>query len=374
MIDGYLYVPAFRLKEGERMAVESADAAVRSRILPQLVVPPPSEPDPKRPKRSLTSDELIFEAARRLGDFWPRGSALFDWRYLLPSLEASESSSLLERLVHLALDRNDGFIPVLDLRTPIDRARALVGAVERRAVALRVDLEDSSSSDVGGNIGRVLDQLSLDPACVTLLCDFSDADLQHTEEFADFLAGYFEALSDKSFSRVVFQASSFPTVNPAKPGGTATPARYEWLAWQRARSISEGFAAGVLFGDFVADSSKFIFGKGRAPIAHLRYTRDVDWLIERGTDRSDIRSVAKRVSSDRGFSGAEFSVGDRFIYECATGSGRPGGASTWRMANTSHHITKQVRDIATKVGLELKFKRVEPAREQLALFKDSEIV
>jgi len=64
---------------------------------------------------------------------------------------------------------------------------------------------------------------------------------------------------------------------------------------------------------------------------------------------------------------AEFSEGDRFIYECADGRSS-GSPSIWRKINVVHHITRVVIDLAKERELEIPRKVARPRAEQASLF------
>lgn len=115
------------------------------------------------------------------------------------------------------------------------------------------------------------------------------------------------------------------------------------------------------------------FGKSNAPaIRHYRYTTPDHWFVVRGVETGDdtsvMRDVCRRVVRGGYFSGRSFSSADEFIYRCAEVGGGPGNSTTWREINTTHHITRVVRDMSAVKGLVLSDREMGPSFRQLALF------
>ena len=90
--------------------------------------------------------------------------------------------------------------------------------------------------------------------------------------------------------------------------------------------------------------------------ASLRYSGDEDWLVAKGEAFSGrggrggetVPPVAQMIASHAEFRGADFSAGDRWIAEVATGtSSETGDPSRWRWAGTNHHITLVTRALST---------------------------
>ena len=91
------------------------------------------------------------------------------------------------------------------------------------------------------------------------------------------------------------------------------------------------------------------------PPATIRYTIDDGWYIVKGENVRDkkygkckqYRGLSKKVIDSKYYYGPEFSWGDNFIRECASGRGKTGNLSTWRQVGTNHHIAKVTQDIAS---------------------------
>jgi hypothetical protein len=172
---------------------------------------------------------------------------------------------------------------------------------------------------------------------------------------------------------IVCQATSYPEVNPAPHGGETLIPRVEWKAWVAAVRFSKSTGGHMLFGDYAADCARMAFGKNSArAIRHYRYTTPDDWFIVRGAKTGDdttlMREVSRRIVHGGHFAGRGFSSADEFIYRCAELGGGPGNSTVWREINTTHHITRVVRDMGAVKGLVFSDREMAPAIKQLALF------
>jgi hypothetical protein len=146
--------------------------------------------------------------------------------------------------------------------------------------------------------------------------------------------------------------------NPAAPNTSIRVSRSEWKIWKSLLDRDPGIRDIATFGDFGADNAKFVFDGGGAPITHLRYAIEEEWIVARGgppTKIGDgtIRQVAKTILDSGAFAGADFSVGDEKIAAWALGKSPLGGATEWRKANMLHHWTRVLTDTAALRGVRL---------------------
>lgn len=167
---------------------------------------------------------------------------------------------------------------------------------------------------------------------------------------------------------IVFQGTSYPEVNPAERGGDILVPRNEWKAWSSAVRFGEGTGNHLLFGDYAADCARMLFGKSGAPaIRHYRYTTPTDWFVVRaaqeGRDMTLMREVCQRILNSGHFAGQSFSFADDYIYRTAQGVAGPGTATTWREINTTHHITRVVRDMGRVKDLSFADLKVAPIKQ-----------
>jgi hypothetical protein len=370
------YLPALRVKQGEYRALAELQSDVAEQILPHFIIPPPRERDPEK-GRVLTFDETVHEAGRRVGKYWPRRPCLLDPRFLFAEPYDSECVMWLPRLFKVATGTGSLPIPVASL-SDLEGARlAAFSAVmlqQSAGIALRITLRNLGDPGLPTRVQSVLLRAGAKPNECLLLLDFSGADLSEPQMVADYILTAYQQVNEIGlWGRFAVQTTSFPEKNPSEAGGYSLLPRNEWHAWKSAANHDDSIKQNMMFGDFGADSSKFIFASGgHGPIRHYRYSTPESWFVVRGTDEHPVKKTMQDVSlkivnSDH-FAGQEFSRGDAFIYDTAYGHAGPGNPSTWRKVNTVHHLTRVVCDLATLHGRKIQIGSSVPAAEQLSLF------
>ncbi|WP_186386088.1 beta family protein [Stappia sp. TSB10P1A] len=355
-----IYVPALRLKQGEYRGLQRLAPDVADKIIPHLVVPPPKERDPEK-HRFLTKDEIVYETGRRIADHWKMRDAFLDVRFLFSEFGEAECVEWLPRMFDVARKAHAQPIPVLRLADALGpRAAAFRLALATEAatnVAIRVE-SGEVDRELGGRLTAAVSALGVTPERCAVLADFSDADFSDALAVAGIAQAALEDLQGIGrWRHVVFQGTNYPEVNPAEPNGHMIIPRNEWLAWKEAIKLDGTSPEHLVFGDYGADSAKFEFKKasGGIPIRHYRYTTFDCWLVVRGSAEGQaeavMRDVCERILRSGKFAGRGFSSADDYIFKTAKGWDGPGNGSTWREINTTHHITRVVRDIGGIKGM-----------------------
>lgn len=374
-IDFQSYSPTLRLKQGEYEATRELRGDVRARILPHWVLPPPKEPDPER-RRALSNEEFIYDSASRLAFYWPIQPCLLDPRFLFHRFEGEDSKAWLHRLFAVAVDKGAMPIPVAALSDLNGYRLASFQAIAQPSAigfAIRITLKDLGDPSLRKRLHQALLSLVAKPHECILIIDMSGVDLSQVDAIVDYIGIMYQQVSEIGrWWRVIVQSTSFPNNNPAKPGAQSILPRNEFIAWKRAVSSDDELLNNVMFGDFAADSGKFVF-KGRAiPIPHYRYSLEDKWLVVRGGEGIStafaMRDVASRLLESGLFYGRSFSKGDQYIYETANGLMGPGSATTWRKINTIHHLTRSVTDVGEVRGYQIEEAEAEPLMTQSDLF------
>ncbi len=354
------YSPVLRPKGGERDALIYLDPTVRPHLLPYWVLCPPGEKDQEK-RRPLTNDELIHENARRIGYCWPLRPCLVDPRFLYSRL-GDDSRDWLPNLYRAIAAAHGRAIPVASLSdfSSASRVEGLKKAVDPTNIglALRLTLDETMDSALPTQIQSALRALVARPDQTVLVIDGSGShlDLETTPEV---VSGVILKLMETGlWRRIIFQSTSYPEANPAKPNTLEILPRPEFGIWRRVRETDPTLRENVMFGDFGADSAKFHFESVNiAPIRHFRICTSSEWLVPRGENdvphRVATRTAATHLVSDARYSGRAFSWGDNFLFERSNGFNGPGSSTTWRAVNTNHHLTMVVRDIGTLNNFEI---------------------
>ena len=371
-----LYVPALRAKTGEVRGLQRLAADIASKITPHLIVPPPKDIDPEK-QRPLTQDEIIYGTGKRIADHWRLRDAFLDTRFLFKEFGEETSADWLNRIFSVARHSGANLIPVLTLSDALGPRQAAFRSVLHAGpiqAALRIKF-DEVDGDLASHLASALSALGLiDQRCV-ILADFSEADFAAPDVVGEIAQGVLEDLQAIGrWPAVVFQGSNYPTTNPAVDNGSCKVSRNEWLAWKAAVNLNGASPDRLVFGDYAADCSKIDFKKkgGGIPIRHYRYALTDSWLVVRGIPTGETKSAMQQVCTtiinSGSFAGREFSAADDFIYRCAQGWDGPGNGTTWREVNTTHHITRVVRDIGGVKGYAFSNRQVSTPLHQPSIF------
>lgn len=355
-----IYVPALRLKQGEYRGLQRLASDVADKIIPRLVVPPPKERDPEK-HRLLTKDEIVHETGHRIAHHWKMRAAFLDVRFLFAEFGEAECVEWLPKIFDVARNAHAQPIPVVGLADSLGpRAAAFCQSLATETetkVAIRVE-SGEIDRDIRNRLMAAMSALGVNPERCAVLADFSDADFSDALAVAGIAQAALEDLQGIGrWRHVVFQGTNYPEDNPADSNGDAVVPRNEWLAWKAAVKLDEGSPEHLIFGDYGADSAKFEFKKasGGIPIRHYRYTTPDSWLVVRGSAEGQaeavMRGVCERILRSGKFAGRGFSSADEYIFRTAKGWDGPGNGSTWREINTTHHITRVVRDIGGIKGM-----------------------
>ena len=362
------YRPAQRFKQGEYLACARVQPDMQKYLRPYFIAPPPKERDPEQ-GRPLAPDEIAYISGERIGKHWPLYSAYLDAQYVLPAL----GNDGLLRLFQIARARNNKLIavvPACDLQNPVWR---MLLRHEAPRIAVHLPFEHFDPDKLRDGVAA----LGVSALDCEVFVDFTGADL--TPDIAvDAIAGTLEMVADVApWGCVVFQASNFPTTNPAEENSTYLVARHEWTIYKRLLKECSIPKNRLGFSDFGADCGKIAFprgGGGGRPIPHVRYTTKDATLVVRGASTGaqspNMVNVLNQLIEHPDFAGQAFSYADRRMWEAAKGLVPPGNPSIWREWNMAHHMTRVLRDLGAYSGVSFADGPITEIVEQTYLFEE----
>lgn len=372
-----VYFPVVRLKEGERNALISLATPVADRIAPLFVLPPPKERDTET-GRVLSQDEFIHLSGTRIGQYWPMRACYVECRYLFKEYGYENSEMWLPRLFEAARNSNGLPVPLVSLENAVGASAAAfkktLPADLDIKLGLRVCFGDLGDDDLKSRITAALASMGVSSRQTVVFLDFADADLSEPAVISEFLGSAFQTLQELGvWARIVFQGTNYPEKNPATPGTMIKVPRTEWQAWSQLVANDQDAFQHLAYGDYAADSAKFVFKNGGAvPIRHFRYCGDQDWYVSRGladiSQGEAMQAVAKTLLKSGAYMGRQFSKGDDRIYQIANGLCGGGNAQIWREINIGHHITKVICDLGKLYGFTIEPVKVEEDVQQKELF------
>jgi hypothetical protein len=372
---GKAYVPALRMKKGERKGLMDLAGNVADRILPRLIVPPPGERDDAL-QSALFAEGRAPDIAAALRECWYGRPVLVETTHMMRDPGLGSVGEWLPGMFHRARRAGIPAIPLVratNLDEAVTAAHRAASAPGPIALSVVATPDEVDGPDAVAALVERLHSMGVAPPACALIVDFSGYDLTDPELVAPIaIEAITRLLSEAVWAHIVFQGTNYPECNKAPPGGRFVVDRNEWRAWEAVLEDDPDIAKHVLFGDYAADCAKMRFDKGGRPIPHLRYATPRTWLVERGRDdarqTTAMREVCRRIVDDRDFDGEGFSLADERIAKIAADEADPGDATTWRAINTTRHLTRVIADLGPGRGFELQRRAARQRPTQAVLF------
>lgn len=354
-----LYGPALRMKAGELQGLRELAPDIADCVMPRMIVPPPAERDASLQAKLFECAEFP-DVSAPLAAHWLERDVLIEPTHLVNEFGRERLGLWLPKMFERARAARVQAVPLIQLRDLLEMGPAAYRPTIDHGAHLQFALAVSSGAlDDHESMARAMEMLHsmhLTPERCLVVADFHDADLSMPEVVAPIIGAALEGLrSTAQWQQIIFQGTNFPETNPAAPGSYSLVPRSEWLAWKKAVAFDPETADYLMFGDYAADCAKIAFGgSGGAAIRHYRYATPDSWLVQRGTkggkDDATMRAVCAAILASGHFAGSDFSSADDYIFKTAHGGAGPGNAKDWRAVNTTHHITRVVRDVGGVKG------------------------
>ncbi|MCO4881572.1 beta family protein [Paraburkholderia caribensis] len=343
------------------MALSRLSSAVKNWVTPLFEMPTEAwDFEAEAPAKSL--DDHLAKFGSRLKQKWDARRCFVDSPFIDGTAKTANGKHHLVHIFDLARAAGAQPVPVVG----IGRAPAYVSAVksivqqDNRGLCLRLVPDDFDVS-LHTDIGALLTKIGADVGQCDLVLDCA-ADIAKS---AKTQALVWKGLLDQvpglaDWRSITVAGTAFPQNLPAssyRPTGTAR--RDDWLGYKALLSLLPSGARVPTFGDYAVahPQTEMIDPRMLDPNAKVKYTINDEWFIAMGSQvkkngRGQYAGICGTIVSavPPVFMGASYSYGDKYIEDCANGTGSTGGASTWPTVGSNHHVTKVVRDVATLFG------------------------
>lgn len=367
------YVPILKWKAGEQRALRDCSEETKNGMTPLIEVPPvPWDFDNDCP--SKTVDEHIVKVPEKILQSWGTERPFFLDTYLIRSEVCEDGGAPITKIADSCRDLALRMIPVVRIRTSDSELSVIRSIVERdaRGVCLRVtedDLEDESVFRI--MVRDVLRTLNVEYDNADLILDLGYHPEPVRLPYARALISTVLSVSTR-WRTFTLACTSIPQNMTQIRRDTIDPlVRIEWALWERLLTFH---SAGHIqrmpsFGDYCIANPELteMDPKAMNLSGHIRYTTDEEFLIVKGGAVRDVKRNGEVVAEGRGYeqmvdlcrvlinlpeySGADFSWGDRYIWDCANGTASHGNPTTWRQFATNHHLTFVVHQLANHPAL-----------------------
>ncbi|MDA2806638.1 beta family protein [Nocardiopsis suaedae] len=209
---------------------------------------------------------------------------------------------------------------------------------------------DAGEEEMGARLPGLLEHVGSGPSDIDLLLDMQAVrSPQRVESAAESGFRLIDRIAEHGWRSITLAAGAFPKNLDDVPLGQASEfTRYDALLWNALMYRTKGADMG--YADYGVAHPEHTSGRG-IPHPNLRYTHEQSWIAyKRPREVKGIfRSICEDLVASDIWPGPDFSWGDRWIHDCATGRGGTGSPTEWRAVATSHHIATVV-DRLTRIG------------------------
>lgn len=341
------YVPILKGKNAEYKALQDLTPDVRPHITPLIeLLPPKTEDD---------ADPLIESTVSRLSRAWP-GQLFFLDAGPIGSAITSTGEHPLLRLWHWCRDQGLKFAPVTGLSSTDayqEATQEIAHGPNGAGICLRLSGNDFEGDFSGSAASDVVHGLGLSVSDADLLLDFGSLPAEKPGPVAMLMHGYLQAVSNlASWRSVIVSSTSFPRdMSGFKPDTINRLPRTEWKAWLSL--LAKPLSRRPQFSDYAIQHPQMVdFDPKLMDVsAALRYSADEQWVIVKGRGLKKNKALQMHALSAQlialpEYKGAGFSLGDKWIDDCAHRRVNYGNSMVWRRVGTGHHLTLVARQLA----------------------------
>lgn len=334
-----LYTPVLRWKPAEQWALAKLSQDQREGIRPLIEA---------MPSKSKGHVSVSISVARSIIGSWGVRR-----EFLLDFSQVAEIARVGNVIGEISALRDAGAMPrvVVPVRRSAfagELSEWLASQLQYRC-SIRVGNASLASTTLQRDVAMAVASIKRRPQDVEVLLDFGAmTDGTSMQRTAELLA------KSERWASVTIIGGSFPRdLTGLKKNDQYLLPRSEWLSWESLdrRAIS----ASCSFGDYTVVSADYREAPPNANFsASLRYTTNRDFVVMRGEGvyndegagfhQYPAQAEMLRVRTE--YCGAEFSAGDKYIYEMSRQTTDTGSAQTWLRAGINHHIVFVKRQLA----------------------------
>ncbi len=350
------YVPCLRWKQGEYQALHQLSPKTKSKLTPLVEVAEMTY-DFEEEKFPKSIDEHLQKVAERLRKKWGAQPLFVDLKHLSTFDRMKDGGHPLTFIFTDLRANGVPAIPVTCLGRQIDYQTAVrrTIALDRRGVCIRLTLAQIHNRDFQGSLEKLLQNFGVSKAETDLIVDLEAPSFEPMNGFAGMVKSTFAKIPRlEAWRTFTLLGTSFPKSMGEMNLGTQSVVRKEWLCYKALLALIHDGERRPTFGDYVIAHPEVVQHDHRKvkPSASLRYAVKDAWIVVKGKNVRDYgfgqyKGICAEIIANPAFSGRGFSAGDKFIVECAGGSGKNGNLSTWRKVGTNHHLEKVVSDLSS---------------------------
>lgn len=353
------YVPCLRWKQGEYQAVYQLPCAVKKRITPLIEIPEIGY-DFETKKANKSVDDHLALQAKRIKKKWGTRLCFVDLRHISMDLRMVDGTHPVSYIFSELRKESCQGIPIATIEIERDpcyqQAMKQVIHEDNQGICLRITLEQAAMEDIKEKITALLTRIDSSVSECNLVLDYGAPNFCPLDGFCEVVEDIIKKLPNLAKWRTfTLLGTSFPKSMAEVRDRDEVLPRYEWNLYKKlVRALSIAGVRLPTFGDYTISHPDVPNLDWRLvkPAASIRYTVDDAWYIVKGQNVRDNRFAqyqghCKTVIASRYYCGPTFSIGDKYIADCAAGKESTGNLTTWRKVGTNHHLAKLVHDISS---------------------------
>jgi hypothetical protein len=350
-----MYVPMLKWKQGEYQALLRLDPAIKNNVTPFVDIPPIGW-DFEEQRLKKTVDDHLMGFGKKLKIKWGKKPIFIDLVLLGQNERMSNDKHPVEYIFSDARDHSNNAIPVtaFDRDTPYQMAVKNVVDLDKNGLCIRLSFSDLVKGDTDLKLISMTEYLGVAISNIDIVLDLVAPSFQPLSNFVTALRSAILSIKNIQNCRsFTIAATAFPETMGGLNLGENLVDRGEWQLFYEYRSLISDREKQPQFGDYTISHPDVVNLDMRyiKPAASLRYTIDDMWLIVKGRNVRDYKfrqyvEMCQLVVNSGHFANSDYSMGDKYIYDCSEDNESTGTLTTWRWVGVNHHITKVVNDLA----------------------------
>lgn len=341
-----VYVPIVKGKKNDVVAVGGLSARVRAITKPLI------EAMPLDPLKSAV-DQHVHTFCQYIRKYVPLGDIFVDFYGLMPDATVEDGTNATLFGYQLLKGLGRSVTPVYGLERNDDLWASLGPLVKGfgNGFAFRLrrdDLVDYQADETWASVLEYSAQMGLGEGEVDLILDLASLSDTDPGDAKELVVSFLSHNSRVNRYRSVILASSsaLRTVGDVAKDGMSEVTRGELHLWSDLWNDLPDDVRPV-YGDYGVVHPDFSdLGPNKYMNAKIRYTVGDKILYFRGhglqhpvKDYEQYHDIAKSVVADPRYRTRDFSVGDKYLDNCAKRLTKPGAPGPWIAADMNHHMT-----------------------------------
>jgi Beta protein len=345
------YMPVLKWKRGEVLALSELSTDVKDQLSPLLEIPAlPYNFETESPAKTI--DEHLQSVRRNIEQSIGDGrQAFIDCRFLGRDLRMLNGQPPLAYLLEQHRDLN--IHPCVGLTDDYTDADLSAARAHAELAGGEVLIRMSPNIRFRKQIEEISERLNVQRNRCHLMIDCGTIQEDGVEQSV--VAAHSSLLSVPAadeWQSIALASASFPQYLARVPPGRSELPRLERALWtQLVDALGDGQRRPI-FSDYGVTSRDIeeLDPRMISVSANIRYTHRESFHVFKGqslrrASYEQFRDLSRAVLDSGLYCGEQFSWGDRYIKECASGLASTGNTMTWRKVATNHHLTFVVKQL-----------------------------